>query len=111
VCACKCVCVCAGEEREASKRKENKWIGIFVKHLVYGTTYYDYDNDYDYDYEYLDGLWWHWFGYRLSVLVWFRFVWLLFCTFFRILFFFSFFFSFLWLLSQVIRSVCLWTKG
>lgn len=29
--------MCAVGEREASKRKENKWIGIFVKHLVNGT--------------------------------------------------------------------------
>lgn len=34
---CVSVCVCAVGEREASKRKENKWIGIFVKHLVNGT--------------------------------------------------------------------------
>lgn len=33
-CVSVCVCVCAEGERKASKRKENKWIGIFVKHLV-----------------------------------------------------------------------------
>lgn len=34
VSVCMCVLVCAEGERKASKRKENKWIGIFVKHLV-----------------------------------------------------------------------------